>query len=155
MKIKIITISKTKSEYTEAEQEFLKPLQKYADLEVLSLKEEPVTKNRSHDEIKTIEGERLLAKINKDAFIMVLDQKGKQIDSLEFSKQMEQIKDFKGGNLNIIIGGHLGVSGEVLAKANLIISFSQMTFTYQLIRLLLLEQLYRAFEILKGTQYHK
>lgn len=155
MKIKIITISKTKSEYSEAEQEFLKRLQKYTDLEILNLKEEPISKNRSAKEIKKIEGERIIDKIDKDSQIIVLDNKGKQFASREFAVKIEEIKDFKGAKIIFIIGGPLGVSGEVLARADLILSFSKMTFTHQLIRLLLLEQLYRAFEILKGTKYHK
>jgi 23S rRNA (pseudouridine1915-N3)-methyltransferase len=155
MKIKIITISKTKSEYSDLEKEFLKRLQKYAKIEVLNIKEEPITKNRSHDDIKAIEGEKLVSKIDQDAFIVVLDDKGKQFTSQEFAKQIEQIRDFKGAKMNFIIGGPLGLSGEVLGRANLVLSLSKMTLTHQMIRLLLLEQIYRGFEILKGTEYHK
>jgi 23S rRNA (pseudouridine1915-N3)-methyltransferase len=155
MKIKIITISKTKSEYAEAENEFLKRLQRYAEVAVLNIKEEPITKNRSGNEIKQLEGDKLISKIDQDAFVIVLDQKGKDMTSLEFAQQIEQIRDFKGAKINFIIGGPLGLSGEVLGRANLVISFSQMTFTHQMIRLLLLEQIYRGFEILKGTDYHK
>jgi len=155
MKIKIITISKTKSEYQEAEQEFLKRLQRYADVAVLNLKEEPITKNRSNEDIKGVEGERIMSKIDEDAFVIVLDQKGNNMTSLEFANQIEQIRDFKGAKINFIIGGPLGLSGEILARGDLVLSLSEMTLTHQMIRLLLLEQIYRGFEILKGTDYHK
>ncbi|MCX6745924.1 MAG: 23S rRNA (pseudouridine(1915)-N(3))-methyltransferase RlmH [Candidatus Parcubacteria bacterium] len=155
MKIKIITISKTKTEYEQAEQEFLKRLQGYADLEILNLREEPITKNRPEDEIMEIEGERILAKLDKDYFIVALHVMGNQMSSEEFADFVEEIRDFKSAKICFVIGGPLGLSQRVLDEADFVLSFSKMTFTHQLIRLLLLEQIYRAFEILKGTEYHK
>ena len=155
MKIKILTISKTKSDYSEAEQEFFKRLQKYADFEVVNIKEEPITKNRSNDEIIEIEGERLLEKIDNDYFNIALHVMGEQKTSEEFANLLQEIRDFKGGKICFIIGGPLGLSQKVLDKSDLVLSFSKMTFTHQMIRLLLLEQVYRGFEILAGTEYHK
>lgn len=156
MKIKIISISKNKFNYISAgEQDYLGRLQRYADLEILNLKEEPMTKNRPEDEIMEIEGERILAKLDKDYFTIALHVMGNQMSSEEFADFMEEIRDFKGAKICFVIGGPLGLSQKVLDKANLVLSFSKMTFTHQLIRLLLLEQIYRAFEILKGTEYHK
>jgi len=155
MKIKIITVSKTKSEYSQAESEFLKRLRQYADIEILNLKEEPITKNRNYDEIMEIEGDKILDKLDKEYFNIALHVMGQQKTSEEFANLLEEIKDFKGGKICFIIGGPLGLSQKVLAGADLVLSFSKMTFTHQLIRLLLLEQVYRGFEILKGTDYHK
>lgn len=155
MKIKIITISKTKSEYSEAEAEFLKRLTKYAQVEILNLKEEPITKNRSIDDIMSKEGERIIKSLDKDYYNIALHVMGKEVTSVELSNLIKEIKDFKGGKLCFIIGGPLGLAQEVLAKVDLALSFSRMTFTHQLIRLILLEQIYRSFEIIKGSEYHK
>jgi 23S rRNA (pseudouridine1915-N3)-methyltransferase len=156
MKIKIISISKNKFAYiTAGEQDYLGRLQRYNDVEVLNLKEEPITKNRSSDEIMEIEGDRMLERLDKDYFNVALHVMGKQMASEEFADLIEENRDFKDAKICFIIGGPLGLSQKVLAKANLVLSFSKMTFTHQLIRLLLLEQIYRAFEILKGTGYHK
>ncbi|HDQ22694.1 MAG TPA: 23S rRNA (pseudouridine(1915)-N(3))-methyltransferase RlmH [Candidatus Uhrbacteria bacterium] len=155
MKIKIITVSKTKSEYSQAESEFLKRLRQYADIEILNLKEEPITKNRNYDEIMEIEGDKILDKLDKEYFNIALHVMGQQKTFEEFANLLEEIKDFKGGKMCFIIGGPLGLSQKVLAGVDLVLSFSKMTFTHQLIRLLLLEQVYRGFEILKGTDYHK
>jgi 23S rRNA (pseudouridine1915-N3)-methyltransferase len=155
MKIKIITISKTKSDYLEAEQEFLKRLQKYAQIEILNLKEESITKNRLADEIIDIEAKRILAKLDKDYYNVALHVMGEQKTSQQFANLLQEQRDFKTGKICFIIGGPLGLSQKVLNQVNLVLSFSKMTFTHQLIRLLLLEQIYRGFEILAGTEYHK
>jgi len=155
MRIKIITISKTKLEYSEAEAEFLKRLQRYAEVEVLNLKEEPITKNRLAEEIMGIEGERILDKLNKDYFNIALHSLGQQKTSEEFANLIEEVRDFKSARICFIIGGPLGLSEKVLTNVDLVLSFSKMTFTHQLIRVLLLEQIYRAFEILAGSEYHK
>ena len=156
MKIKLITISKNKFDYIPAgEQDYLGRLQRYADVEILNLKEEPITKNRPEDEIMEIEGERIFAKLDKDYFTVALYVMGNQMSSEEFADFVEEIRDFKGAKICFVIGGPLGLSQRVLDEADFVLSFSKMTFTHQLIRLLLLEQIYRAFEILAKTQYHK
>lgn len=155
MKIKIITISKTKSEYSEAEAEFMKRLTRYAQVEIVNLKEEPITKNRDIDEIMAKEGERILKNLDKDYYNIALHVIGKAISSEELSNLIKEIKDFKGAKICFIIGGPLGLSQQVLSKVDLALSFSRMTFTHQLIRLILLEQIYRSFEIIKGSEYHK
>lgn len=155
MKIKIITISKTKSEYSEAEAEFLKRLTRYAQVEIVNLKEEPIIHNRAVSEILAKEGERILKSLDEDFYNIALQIEGKEITSVELGNLIRETRDFKGGKLCFIIGGPLGLSREVLSKADLALSFSRMTFTHQLIRLLLLEQIYRGFEIIKGSEYHK
>ncbi|MCX6744185.1 MAG: 23S rRNA (pseudouridine(1915)-N(3))-methyltransferase RlmH [Candidatus Parcubacteria bacterium] len=155
MKIKIITISKTKSEYEEAEAEFLKRLTRYAQVEIVNLKEEPITKNRAIDEIMEREGEKIINSLDNDYYNIALHIMGKEISSEELSNLIKEIKDFKGGKICFIIGGPLGLSQQVIAKVDLALSFSRMTFTHQMIRLVLLEQIYRSFEIIKGSDYHK
>jgi len=155
MKIKILTISKTKSEYADAEAEFLKRLTKSTHVEIVNLKEEPITHNRAIDEIMDKEGDRILKNLDKDYYNIALHVMGKAISSEELSNLIKEIKDFKGGKICFIIGGPLGLSQQVLTKVNLVLSFSRMTLTHQLIRLLLLEQIYRSFEIIKGSDYHK
>ncbi len=154
MKIKIITISKTKSDYTEAETEFLKRLTRYAQIEIINLKEEPI-KSQPADDILAKEGERILKSLDQDYYNIALHVMGKEINSEELSNLIKENKDFKGAKICFIIGGPLGLSQQVLAKVDLALSFSRMTFTHQLIRLLLLEQIYRSFEIIKGSDYHK
>lgn len=155
MKIKIFTISKTKSAYSDVEAEFLKRLKKYADLEILNLKEEPITKNRNYDEIMEMEGDRILEKLDTDYYNIALHVMGQPMSSEELADLIEEVRDFKSGKICFIIGGPLGLSQKVLSKVDLALSFSKMTFTHQMIRLLLLEQIYRGFEIIKGSGYHK
>jgi 23S rRNA (pseudouridine1915-N3)-methyltransferase len=155
MKIKIIAISKNKFEYISAgEADYLKRLKKYAQVEILNLKEEPI-KSQPIDDILAKEGERILKNLDDDFYTIALHVMGNEKTSFEFAQKLEEIRDFKGGKICFIIGGPLGLDQKVLAKADLALSFSKMTFTHQLIRLLLLEQIYRGFEILAGTEYHK
>lgn len=156
MKIKILTISKNKFAYiSEGEDDYLKRLKKYAVVEVVNLKEEPITKNRDSDEIMEIEGERILQKLEKDYYTIALHSLGKQMTSDELSNLLLESRDFKGAKICFIIGGPLGLSQKVLSSVDLVLSFSRFTFTHQLIRLLLLEQIYRGFEIISGSEYHK
>jgi 23S rRNA (pseudouridine1915-N3)-methyltransferase len=155
MKIKIIAISKNKFSYiSEGEADYLKRLKNYAQLEIVTLKEEPI-KTQSVDDILAKEGERILKNLDQDYYNIALHVMGKEITSVELSNLIKENRDFKGAKICFIIGGPLGLAQEVLAKVDLALSFSRMTFTHQLIRLLLLEQIYRGFEIIKGSGYHK
>ena len=153
MKIEIITISKNKSSYIdEAEAEYLKRLSAYATIDIIVIKEVPV--KGDDEKVKKEEGDKIISKLKEDYLSIALDVTGQQYSSEEFSNMIESQKDY-GGNIQFIIGGPLGLSGEVLAHCNRIVSLSKMTFTHQMIRVLLLEQIYRGFEILKGSGYHK
>jgi 23S rRNA (pseudouridine1915-N3)-methyltransferase len=155
MKIKIIAISKDKFDYiTAGVTDYVLRLRKYADVEILNLKEELI-KNQSVDDILEKEGDKILAKLDKDYFNIALHRMGKEMTSFEFAKLLEEVRDFKGGKICFIIGGPLGLSQKVLGAVNLTISLSRMTFTHQMTRLILLEQIYRGFEILAGTEYNK
>lgn len=156
MKIKIITISKSKFSYiSQGEYDYTDRLKQYAFVEILNLKEIPITKNRNPDEIIELEGDKIIEKLDKDYQNIALHIMGEQKTSEQFSNLLKQIRDFEGAKICFIIGGPFGLSQKVLAKADLVLSFSKLTFTHQLIRLLLLEQIYRGFEIIKGTDYHK
>jgi len=156
MKIKIIAISKNKFDYINAgEADYLKRLKRYAEVDILNLKEEAITKNRNYDEIMELEGEKILAKFQPDYYHIALHSLGVEKTSEQLANLLAEVRDFKGAKLCFIIGGPLGLSQKVLSKADLVLSFSRFTFTHQLIRLLLLEQIYRGFEILAGSEYHK
>jgi 23S rRNA (pseudouridine1915-N3)-methyltransferase len=102
-----------------------------------------------------IEGDRILGKIKDSDFVMALAIDGKMYDSIEFSKQIDHLTTYQPGDLLFIIGGSFGLSEIVMKRANQKISFSKMTFPHQLMRLILIEQIYRAFTILKKHPYHK
>ncbi len=156
MKIRIIAVSKTKDDYIAVgECEYQKRLQQSCDIEWVYVKEEPITKSSHSDTVLEREGERILKQIPEDYYTIALHVMGKELTSFEFAKLLEKNRDFEGGKICLVIGGPLGLSQRVLAKAHFALSFSRMTFTHQMVRLLLLEQLYRGFEILRGSEYHK
>lgn len=156
MKIRILAVAKTKDEYIlSGEQEYMKRLLPSANIEWTYVKEEPITKSSDADAVMEREGERILKQIPDDYYVVALHLMGKELTSFEFAKLLEKNRDFEGGKICFIIGGPLGLSQTVLAKARVALSFSRMTFTHQMVRLLLLEQLYRGFEILRGSEYHK
>ncbi len=155
MKIKILAVGKIKFNYLdEGIEDYSKRLAKVCDLEIIEMKEQS-TEKMEEEKIKDLEGKNILKKLDKDSYKIVLDGLGKQFTSEEFSEMIKEVRDFKDGKLTFIIGGAFGLSEEVLKQADLVLSFSKMTFAHQLFRLVLLEQIYRSFEILKGTKYHK
>lgn len=155
--INIICIGKIKELYLkDAIQEYSKRLSKYSNLNIIELSDEKLPSNLSDKlitQIKNIEGEKILTQI-KDSYIFCLDLKGKQYTSEEFSNKISNIS-LTNSNITFIIGGTLGISDNVLEKANELICFSKMTFPHQLIRVFLLEQLFRGFKILNNETYHR
>jgi len=142
--IRIICPGKTKSDFINAGiNEYIKFLKSYAKIELIQIKQG--TGNREN--IINEESDRILEKIKED--ITLLDIQGKNLSSEEFSQFIN-----KENKLNFVIGGHLGVSDKLKQKAKYRISLSKMTFTHEMSRLILLEQIYRAFAILKGKKYH-
>lgn len=145
MKIKIIQVGKTKeAAYREIEEEFLKRLRSFCDLETVTVK----TSDQKE------ENEQLREKIPRDHTIVALDVKGKAMSSEEFAEFLRVQRDHEGGKVVFLVGGPHGFTEETLAQANVKLSFSKMTFTHQMVRLFLLEQLYRGFTILGGKSYH-
>ena len=154
----IICTGKIKENYLkEGVLEYSKRLSKYCNLEIIELQDEKVPDklNQTLEEaIKQKECKNAIAHIKKDAYVICLDLKGKEISSEEFSKKIENIS-LTNSTITFIIGGTLGLNREILNMANESICFSKMTFPHQLIRVFLLEQIFRAFKISKGETYHR
>jgi 23S rRNA (pseudouridine1915-N3)-methyltransferase len=129
-------------------------IRKYSVFEVITLPELKNTKNMSVKDQKQKEGSKILQALNADDYIILLDERGKELRTSEFSGLMEKVFLLPKKRILFIIGGPWGFSDEVYSKADIKISLSKMTFPHQLVRLLFLEQLYRAFTIMKGEPYH-
>lgn len=159
MNIKIITVGKLKEKYLkQGIAEYIKRLGSYCKLEIIEVNDEKAPENLSEKEMEQVkdkEGERILAKISENSYVFALAINGKQYDSVEFSKTIEQLGIRGKSDLVFVIGGSIGLSDAVLKRANEQISFGKLTFPHQLMRLVLVEQVYRAFRIMKGHAYHK
>ncbi|HGQ4335723.1 TPA: 23S rRNA (pseudouridine(1915)-N(3))-methyltransferase RlmH [Streptococcus pneumoniae] len=159
MKIKVVTVGKLKEKYLKDDiAEYSKRISRFAKFEMIELSDEKTPDKASESEnqkILEIEGQRILSKIADRDFVIVLAIEGKTFFSEEFSKQLEEtsIKGFS--TLTFIIGGSLGLSSSVKNRANLSVSFGRLTLPHQLMRLVLVEQIYRAFTIQQGFPYHK
>ena len=159
MKIKIVTVGKLKEKYLkDGIAEYSKRISRFAAVEMIELADEKTPDRASDSEnekILNLEGNRILSKIGDREFVVVLAIEGKTLSSEEFSKQLEQasIKGFS--TLTFIIGGSLGLSPAVKHRANLSVSFGRLTLPHQLMRLVLVEQIYRSFTIQQGSPYHK
>ena len=157
--INIICVGKIKeSFFREAIDEYSKRLDSYCSLNIIELKDEKIPNNPSQKEcqiIKEKEGNNILSHIKNDTYIICLDLKGNQYTSEEFSQKINNISNNISSSITFIIGGSLGISQNVLKKANESISFSKLTFPHQLFRVILLEQIYRAFKIMNNETYHK
>lgn len=157
--IDVICIGKIKEQYLkEAISEYTKRLSKYCSLNILELPDEPIPNHLNDklcENIKQIEGNYILSHLKKDSYIICLDLKGKQYTSEEFSQKIEDISLNRNSSITFIIGGTLGISDELLKKSNELICFSKMTFPHQLIRVFLLEQIFRAFKISNHETYHR
>lgn len=147
--IKIICVGKIKeSHFSSAIKEYEKRLSRYTKLEIIELPDYDYGLEKTLYE----EGKNILFKIKDDDYVVILDINGKQLDSLELSNFID--KNIT-RNLTFIIGGSYGLSKEVKIRSNFSLSFSKMTFPHQLFRVILLEQIYRSFKIIKGESYHK
>lgn len=159
MKITVLTVGKLKEKFfTEAVAEYSKRLSKYCKLEILEVADEKTPEKASQaeeEQIKEREGVRLLKYIPGSAYVLALAIEGKEMDSVAFSKKIENLGMEGKSHLIFLIGGSLGLSDIVLQRANEKISFSKMTFPHQLMRVILLEQIYRGYRIMKGEPYHK
>ena len=141
MKIKIICVGKLKEQYLkEGIENYLSKLKHYVDIQIVEIKDSNIKQ----------EGKDILSKISNERLI-VLAIEGRQVDSIEFSNMIKNINK----NVVFIIGGPEGISNEVKEKADFVLSLSKMTFMHEIARLVLLEQIYRAFTIIKGEKYHK
>ena len=159
MEINIISVGKIKEDYfKKAIEEYEKRLKAYCRVNFIELKDESEGKNLSDKDIDIIldkEGKRILEKIKERSFIIVLDILGRSIDSVEFSKKINDIMLDGISSIDFIIGGSLGISQEVKDKENYSLSFSKFTFPHKLMKVILMEQIYRAFTIINNKTYHK
>lgn len=159
IKLNIISVGKMKEKYfAEAISEYEKRLKRYAQVSFFELKDEPTPENPTEREKELIlskEGERIKEKIPAGSYVITLCVEGKQLSSEELSAQLERTVNTVTGNITVIIGGSLGLSQDIKNLSDFKLSFSKMTFPHRLMRVILLEQLYRAFTIQEGKTYHK
>ncbi len=156
MKIKIIALGKIKEQFLrDGIKEFLKRLTHYVALEIVEIPPIEIKDDNLIQKTLEQEGERILANIKQDSFVVTLEINGKQLSSEDFAKQINEISISGVNELIFVIGSSCGLSPKVSNRANFKLSFSKMTFLHQFARLILVEQIYRAFKILKNETYHK
>ena len=159
MRINIVCVGKIKEKYLKLGiDEFKKRLSKYCKLEIIELEDEKALENLSDKEmliIKEKEGKKILSKIKDNSYVIALAIDGKNLSSEELAQTINKLGVRGVSNITFVIGGSLGLSDEVLSRADYKLSFSKMTFPHQLMRLILLEQVYRAYRINNGEPYHK
>lgn len=159
MRVTILTVGKIKESYLrDAIKEYAKRLGKYCKLEILEVTDEKTPDSLSTTAAELVrkkEGERLLKSLPKDAYIITLEISGKQLTSEEFSQKIENLAVQGVSHLLFVIGGSLGLGQNILQKSDFAMSFSKMTYPHQLMRVILLEQIYRGYRIANGEPYHK
>lgn len=159
MKITIVCVGKIKEKfYRDALAEYTKRLSRYCSLSITEVADEKTKEQASDVEcaiIKDREGERILKSIREDGYVIALAIDGKNLDSVELLKKIENLALTGKSNLYFVIGGSLGLSDEVMNRADYKLSFSRMTFPHQLMRVILLEQIYRSYRIINHEPYHK
>ena len=158
MNIKIYAIGKIKDFYKVGCDEYVKRLSSYCKVEIIELKDEPLKENPSLSEIKKakdIEGDRVIKMLKPSEYLIGLDLDKKELNSLEFSGFLLKKLEENGSNVSFVIGGSYGLSDALKNRVNDSISLSKLTFLHQMTRLILLEQIYRAFKIINNETYHK
>lgn len=159
MNITILCVGKLKERYwSQAVDEYSKRLSRYCNLNVEELKEERLPENASpaqEQEVVVAESRNLLKRLRPGSYLIALDVKGKALTSEGLAAKVEELGLSGNSDLTFIIGGSLGLSQELLSRADLRLSFSAMTFPHQMMRVILLEQIYRAFKINRHEAYHK
>ena len=159
MKITVLCVGKIKEQfYRDALSEYLKRMSKYANVSVVEVADEKTPEQASDEmmrQIKDKEGKRILEKWDDSAYSFVLAINGKQFSSEDFAEKINELGVYGTSHIQFVIGGSLGLSDEVLKKANHLLSFSKMTFPHQLMRVVLMEQIYRAYRIIRNEPYHK
>ena len=159
MKITILAVGKIKEKFlSDAVAEYVKRLGRYCRLEIIQVQDEKDSEKPSEAIKKQIlakEAARIAPHIKDDSFIIALAINGKQLSSEEFARKINSLGISGTSSITFIIGGSLGLSDEILKKADILLSFSKMTFPHQLMRVILLEQIYRGYKIISGEPYHK
>ncbi|MBD5547345.1 MAG: 23S rRNA (pseudouridine(1915)-N(3))-methyltransferase RlmH [Lachnospiraceae bacterium] len=159
MKITIICVGRIKEEfYRKAVSEYEKRLGRYCKLEIIEVQDEKTPDGAGlavEEQIKEKEAARILKHVKEDAYVITLEIQGEKLDSVSFANQLDQLALQGKSHIQFIIGGSLGLHASVSKAAHQAISFSNMTFPHQLMRVILLEQIYRGYRIIKGEPYHK
>lgn len=159
MKITLVTVGKIKEKFFEdAIKEYSKRLSRYCKLEILQVADEKTPEGASEAvelQIKEKEGQRILSLIRDDAYVIALAIEGKMLDSEELAERIEKLGVSGISQIVFVIGGSLGLSAQVMKRADYALSFSRMTFPHQLMRMVLLEQIYRSYRIMNHQPYHK
>ena len=159
MKISVIAVGKIKEKYLkDAVTEYSKRLSRYCKLEIIEAADEKTPDHASvavEDAIRAKEGERLLKHIRDDMYVITLEIGGKMLTSEEFAEKIETLGVHGKSSIAFVIGGSIGLGKEVLKRSDFALSFSKMTFPHQLMRVVLLEQVYRGYRIVNGEPYHK
>lgn len=150
--INVVAVGRIKEKSLQALiDEYLKRISGYTKINVIEVADEANDRN----DVRETEGQRILKQIKDDAYVILLDLKGKEIDSVQFSKLIEEINTYRSSNITFVIGGSLGVSQQVIDRADYRLKISEMTFPHNLARLIILEQIYRAYKIANNETYHK
>ncbi len=159
MRITLVTVGKIKEKYLrDAVAEYVKRLGKYCKLEIIEVADEKTQERASETEemaVRSKEGERILKHVKEDAYVITLEIQGKQISSEALADKIEELGVQGKSHVVFIIGGSIGLGMEVMKRSDYALSFSRMTFPHQLMRVILLEQIYRGFRIINGEPYHK
>lgn len=159
MKITLITVGKIKEKYLrDAIAEYSKRLSRYCKLEIIEVTDEKTPDHASdvvENTIRNKEAERIMKYVKEDTYVITLEINGKLLSSEELSAKINQLGIQGTSHITFIIGGSIGLGKEVLARSNYALSFSRMTFPHQLMRVILLEQIYRSYRIINGEPYHK
>ncbi len=159
MRIKIITVGKLKEKYlVQGINEYSKRLINYAKIEIIEVPDEKAPEKLSHAEMKQVkekEGKKILTKINEQDYVISLTIDGQQLTSELFAKNIEQLGIHGHSSIVFVIGGSLGLDEAVIKCSDQQLSFGKLTYPHQLMRLILIEQIYRSFRIIKGEPYHK
>lgn len=159
MKVTLITVGKIKEKYMkDAIAEYSKRLSKYCKLEIIEVADEKTPDQASENverQIRQKEGERILRYVKEDAYVITLEIGGAMLDSVAFAKKIETLGIQGKSHIVFVIGGSIGLGENVLKRSDYGLSFSKMTFPHQLMRVILLEQIYRGYRIVEGAPYHK
>ena len=159
MKIRLLVVGHLKETYwKEAQNEYLKRLTPYAKVDIEEVDDLPSSKDDSPaemEEVKNKENAKLLSKIKPNDYVVLLDLGKEQLDSVELSSRLEKWMRDGGSSITFVIGGSLGLSAEMRKRGNATLTLSKLTFTHQMTRVILLEQIYRSFKILRNEPYHK
>ena len=153
--ISIVAVGKIKEKsLSQLIEEYKKRIGAYSKIEIIEVSDEP-NDRLSDEKVKEIEGQRIIKQLKKDSYVILLSLKGKQMDSIKFSGEIEKINTYNSSHITFVIGGSVGVSEQVEQRADLLLKLSEMTFPHNIARLLILEQIYRAYKILNNETYHK